>query len=196
MTTVRGRELYVRDVSCKSKLISGAQAELDRRRVGAGRAGRAEGIGHRSAGVGRRAVRCDRLAEPRAVRIVVDQGRGVGLPAVVPGTCRLQRQPRNDARNERSLDSLDIEILAVGVVENVADQAGVEEGHLDIVPGLLVDGAVPLQAVAEEFRLPADLVVGQLVGLIRARNEVLSHAIRAGGMLCATVLVEPAWAEA
>ena len=76
-----------------------------------------------------------------------------------------------------------IEVLAVGVVEDVADQARIEEGDLDVVPVLPVDGAVPLQAVSEEFRLPADLVVGQLVRLIGARDQVLSYAVRAGGVL-------------
>src|SRR5690348_5897832 len=47
----------------------------------------------------------------------------------------------------------------------------------------------------EELRLPTDLVVGELVRLVRARDEVLRVAVGAEYVRRATVLVESARAE-
>ena len=105
----------------------------------------------------------DRLAVVRARGVVVDQRGRVLLPALVPGPRVLQRQAAHHSGHQRGLDALDEEILTVGVVEEIADHPGVEELDLHVIPVLAVHGAVPLQAVVEEFRLPADLVVGQLV---------------------------------
>ena len=107
----------------------------------------------------------------------------------------MQRQAVGHPRHDRGLDTLDYEILAVGVVENVAHHGGVEERDLHVVPVFLVDRAVPLQAMIEKFRLPADFIVGQAVGCVRHGNRVLQHPIGAVGMLRAAVLVEAAWSK-
>ena len=46
--------------------------------------------------------------------------------------------------------------------------------------------------MVQEFRLPADLVVRQLVGVVRAGDQVLVDSIGARGMRRSTVLVEAA----
>src|SRR5882762_4065470 len=198
MAAVRGAELNVRCVPGDAPLVAGAQAELNRRRIGARGADRAVGVRDR------RAVRAagvadlrDRLAEVHAGRILVDQRRRIRLPALVPGCRPLQGESGHHAGHERSLNTLDEEVLAVSVEEDVAGHARVEESDLDVVPVLAVHGSVPLQATIEEFRLPADLVVGQLVGRVRPGNRVLRYSIWPRGVdEEAAVLVEAARAEA
>src|SRR5713226_7628472 len=162
MAAVGGVELNERGVSGDSPLVAGAQAELNRRRIGARGTDRTERGGDR---------------------------RTIGAGGV-------QGQPTDYPGQQRRLDTLDEEVLAVGVVENVADQTGVEESDLDVVPVLPVHGPVPLQAMVEKFGLPADFIVRQLVGLVRAGNQVLLHRIRAVSMLRPAVLVEAARAKA
>src|SRR5882672_5622395 len=199
MAAVRGAELNVRYVPGDAPLVAGAQAELNRRRIGARGADRAVGVRDR------RAVRTaavadlrDRLAEVRfAGWIRVDQRRRIRLPALVPGCRPLQGESGHHAGHERSLNTLDEEVLAVSVEEDVAGHARVEESDLDVVPVLAVHGSVPLQATIEEFRLPADLVVGQLVGRVRPGNRVLRHSIWPRGVdEEAAILVEATRAEA
>src|ERR1700719_4223189 len=122
MPAVDGAQLNERRVAVDSPLVAGAQAELNGRRIGAGRADRAVRVGDRKA-IFARAVADfrDWLPEVTALRIVVDQLRRIRLSALVPGSCRLHRQPVDDPGYQRRLDTLDEEILTVGVVENVAD---------------------------------------------------------------------------
>src|SRR5581483_9682569 len=76
-----------------------------------------------------------------------------------------------------------------------ADDTRIEERDLHVIPVLAVDGTVPLQTMIEEFALPADLVVRQLAGVIRARNDELRLSIRAGGVRRPAVLIEATRAE-
>src|SRR5438876_3775481 len=166
---MRRAKLTVRRYTTDAPVVPRAEAELNGRRIGARAADRAVGVA--AALAERYAVRParvahlrDRLAEVPAGRIQVDQRRGVLLLALIPGGRPLERQSRHYAGHERSLHALDDEVLAVGVEEDVAGHFGVEESDLDVVPGLPIQGAVPLQPMVEKLRLPADLVVGQLVG--------------------------------
>src|SRR6266853_2374101 len=128
MAAVGGVELNERGVSGDGPLVAGAQAELNRRRIGARGTDRTERVGDRRAiGTGAVAVLRDRLAEVRTLGIVVDQRRRVRLPAVVPRCRTLQRQPVDHPGHQRRLDTLDEEVLAVGIVEYVAAQTWVEE---------------------------------------------------------------------
>lgn len=53
--------------------------------------------------------------------------------------------------------------------------------RLNVLPVLAVDRAVELHPIAEPLCFPPDLVVGQLVGLVGGRRDVLVYAIRAPG---------------
>src|ERR1700686_3342186 len=121
MAAVRGGDLNERRVSGDGPLVAAAQAELDRRRIRARGADRADRVGDRRATEteGIAGIR-DLLAEVRARWIVVEQNRRIRLPALVPGRRTLQRQLAGDPAHQRRLDSLDDEILAVGVIENVS----------------------------------------------------------------------------
>src|ERR1700688_3446412 len=164
MAAVRGGDLNERRVSGDAPLVAAAQAELNRRRIGARRADRSEWIGDRIAIEDEAiAAKSDLLAEVRARWIVVEQNRRIRLPALVPGCRTLERQLAGDPAHQRRLDTLDDEILAVGVIENVSRHTRVEKGDLHVVPVLPIHGSVPLQAMVEEFRLPADLIVRQPV---------------------------------
>src|SRR5579859_1975150 len=197
MAVVRGGELDERRVVAEAPLVAGAQTELDRRRIRARRAYRTEWVDDRRAvaAEGVAGVR-DLLAEVRARRVVVEQDRRIRLSALVPGCRSLQRQLVRDPAQQRGLDTLDEEVLAVAIEENVADHARVEEGDLDVVPVLAIHGPVPLQAMVEEFRLPADFIVRQLVGLVGGGDEVLRHQARSEGVRRIAVLIEPARAKA
>src|SRR5665213_780671 len=196
MAGVAGADLKVRTVFADVPIVAGAQTELNRRRIGARGADRAVRVGDRRATAARGiAGLSDRLAEARAGE-VADQRRRIRLPALIPGGRTLQRQFVGDAGHQRGLDTLDQEILTVGVVENVADQAGIEERDLDVVPILPVHGAVPLQAMIEKLRLPADLIVRQLIGLVGTRDGVLQLTVWTVDMLRTTVLVEAARTKA
>ena len=98
MPVVGCRDLNERGVSAGDRpVIAGAQAELNRRRIGARGVDRAERVGDRRA-IGAEGVAGirDRLAEVRAVWNVVKQYWRVRLPALVPGRRTLQRQPGHD----------------------------------------------------------------------------------------------------
>src|SRR4029077_7792307 len=156
------------DVAGDVPVVSSTQAELQRWCVGARGTKSAIRVDDRRADLERRAGLGDRLAKIRRNRIVVDQYRRIRLsPPVIPGCRPLQGEPGQDAGHERGLDTLDEEVLAVGVEEDIAGHAGVKEGDLDVVPGLAVQGAVPLQAMVKELRLPADFIVCEVVGMVR-----------------------------
>src|SRR5882757_7340383 len=197
MAAVGDAYLYVRVVTGEGPLVAGAQAELNRRRIGARGTGRAEGIGDRRA-IGAEGVASllDWLAEIRALGIVVEQNWRIRLPALVPGCRTLQCQPSHDPASQRRLETLDEEVLAVGVEENVADHTRIEEGDLDVVPVFPVQGPVPLQAMVEEFSLPADFIVRQLVRRVRLGDYVLRYQVWGEGMVRTTVLVEATRAKA
>src|SRR5205085_10565609 len=80
--------------------------------------------------------------------------------------------------DERSLHSADPVVRSVGVEAYIPEDTRVEEGDLNVLPVFLVDRPVPPQVAVEEFRLPAELVVGQLVGLVRKRRAVLPDTAR------------------
>src|SRR5450755_4361340 len=162
MAAMRSAELHKRAVARDGPLVPGAHAELNRRRIGTGGTDRAERTGDlRATGTGSAADLRNRLAVVRAGGVVVGQHWLIRLHALVPGDGTLQCQPADDPADQRGLDTPDPKVLAIGVKENVAGHTGVEEGDLDVVPVLLVDGPVPLQAMVEKFGLPADFVVGQ-----------------------------------
>src|SRR5262245_43917451 len=122
MAAVDSARLYEGHVSVDgSPVVAGTQAELNRRRIRARGVDRPEQVGHgRASATG--AVLRNRLAVVGARGIVDEQGRRVRLPAAIPGCRPLQRQPGDEPGNERSLNTLDEEVLTIGVVENVADQ--------------------------------------------------------------------------
>src|SRR6185437_6962536 len=183
-------DLDVGNVIAGHPVIARTQAELHGRRVGAGGADRPEGVRYRDASAGAADLR-DRLTEIRRVRgVVVDQGRGVGLAALVPVSRALHGEPGHDAGHEGGLDALDEEVLTVGVVEDIADHAGIEELDLHVGPLVVIHRAVPLQPVVEELGLPADLVVREVVGRIRPWNHILWRAVWADTVQGAAVLVE------
>src|ERR1700721_3995742 len=146
MAAVGRAELDEGGVLADAPVIAGTQTELNRRRIGARGADRAERVGDRRA-IAAEAVAGirNRLAEARASPIVVEQNRGIRLPALVPGCRSLQRQPIHDPGHQRALHTLDEELLPVGVEENVADHTGVEEGDLEVAPVLPYHAPVPFQ---------------------------------------------------
>src|ERR1700722_16943836 len=204
MAAVCGVDLHEGRVAHEGPFIARMKAELYGRRIGGRAADRAVRVGDRRAagdhaggnGAGLR----DGLAEIAAgdvVRgIVVEQRGRIRLLALVPGRSTPQRQSARDPGHQGGLDAPDAKVLTVGVVENIADHTRIEERNLYVVPVLLVDGPVPLQPMAPEFRLPAKLVVGDLIGDVRRAEQVLWHAIGAGGMGRTAVLVEAARAKA
>src|ERR1700674_3717953 len=98
MAAVCGADLNERNVSANGPLVTGMQAELYRRRIGAWGADRAERGGDRAAlGAEGVAGKRDWLAEIRAFGIVVEQRRRVCLPALIPGCRTLQREPSHDS---------------------------------------------------------------------------------------------------
>src|ERR1700676_1383694 len=100
MAAVRGGDLNERRVSGDGPLVAAAQAELNRRRIGARRADRSERIGDLVAIEDEAiAAKRDLLAEVRARRIIVEQNRRIRLPALVPGCRALQRQFIGDPAN-------------------------------------------------------------------------------------------------
>src|SRR5262249_47330659 len=68
-------------------------------------------------------------------------------------------------------------IGSVRAKADIAQHARIEEGDLYVVPVFLVERPVPLQTVVEEFRLPADLLVGQVVGREGQRRTVQLDAL-------------------
>ena len=106
--------------------------------------------------------------------------RRVGLLAVIPGSPALCRQARNNHRDQRCLDTAHPVSRSVRAEADVAEHARIEEIHLDVFPVLLVNRAVPLQAMAEPLRLPTELVVRQGVGGKRARRAVQRDIVDAG----------------
>ena len=87
----------------------------------------------------------------------------------------IELQPLPDLGDERSLGAVDAEVLAVGVEEDGAGDARVEELDLHVVPVLAIDRAIPLEVPAEQLPvgLPAELVVVELVGRVRLLNDEL-----------------------
>src|SRR5260370_42067268 len=108
MAAVGGVELNERGVSGDGPLVAGAQAELNRRGIGARGTDRTERVGDRRAiGTGAVAVLRDRLADDRTMGIVGDQRRRVRLPAVVASCPTLQPKPVNHAGSRLRPDTLD-----------------------------------------------------------------------------------------
>src|SRR5205807_9456772 len=68
----------------------------------------------------------------------------------------------------------------IGAVLDDGDAVDAQEGKLEVVPVLPEDGAGPTQVTVEELRLPADLVVLQVIGGIRAYAR-LGGAVHAPG---------------
>jgi len=133
---VRGTELHERRVSTEIPIIAGPGTPLDRRRIGAGRADRAEWVGNgsgRGRGIRLAAFLRNWLADVRTRRVVIDQGRRIGLHALVPRDRALQCQAARRAPDQRGLDAANAEVLSVGVVEQIADHAGIEERDLNVV---------------------------------------------------------------
>src|SRR5215472_4889291 len=115
------------------------QAELNRWRVRRRIALLAEGVedldaaeARELAGVG------DLRSEVRACWVVIDQHWVIRLLAVVPRGGTLQGETGYDTGDQRGLGTPDEEVLAVGVEEDVADHARVEERDLHVVPGVAV----------------------------------------------------------
>ncbi len=81
------------------------------------------------------------------------------------------------------------------VLKNVASHARVEELDLHVIPVLSVHGPVELQAMIEPFRLPANLVVGQVVRVVGLRGVVLQVRVRTVVIIVNTVLIEPTRSE-
>ena len=180
----------------KRPFVTGPQAELHRRRIRGGRSDRAERIRDaRTVGAGGVALLRDGMTEIGTLRVVVDQRRRIRLSSLIPGGGPLNGESTDHTGDHRGLDALDQEVLPVCVEEQVAEQAGIEEGDLYIVPVLTVDGAIPLKAVVEELGFPADLVVREAVGMPCARKQVLILAVRPIDMRRAPILVEPARPE-
>src|SRR6202044_3904032 len=136
--------------------VTGPQAELDWRRIRRGRSDRTERIHDgRAIAAGGVALLRDGFTEIGTRRVVVDQRRRIRLPGLIPRGGRLNGESTGYADDHRGFEALDQEILSIGIEEQVAQQTGIEERDLHIVPVLAVDGAVPLKAMIEEFRFPA-----------------------------------------
>ena len=120
----------------------------------------------------------DRIAKIDAVGIVGDECRRVCLAALVPGRACLQHEAAEGTVYQRSLKSLEVEVLAIGVVEHIPNEARIEERNLHVVPLFLVQRAVPLQGMVEEFGLPANLVVVELVGIAHLQASVGAFATK------------------
>src|SRR4029077_597307 len=107
-----------------------------------------------------------------------DQGRRIRLLAAVPGRPALGCETFGKHGDDRSLYPADPVIRSVGIEADIPEEAGIEERYLSVFPVFLVERSVPLQAVVEELRLPAELVVGQIIGNVRERRAVLRDAVR------------------
>src|SRR5256885_460992 len=140
----------------------------------------------KTAGTARRTVRIqnveDRLSvlsRGRWIRkkrgIIGDQERGIGLLTAVPGRTALSREAVGEHPDDRSLHPANAVVRSIGVEAYIPQDARIEEGDLHILPVFLVYRPVPLQAVVKEFRLPAELVIGQIIGRVRQRRAVLWH---------------------
>src|SRR2546421_6366967 len=198
MAGMTDADLNERGVSGDVPVVTSTQAELQRRCISARGTKRAIRVEDRRADQERCARLRDRLAEIRSTRIIVDQYRRIRLPPlVVPGSRPLQGEPGQDAGDQRCLDTLNEKVLPVGVEEDVAGHTGVEEGDLDVVPGLPIHRTVPLQAMVKKLRLPADFIVGQIVGMVRAGQYQLRLKIVCWvqGLQRPAILVEAAGPE-
>src|SRR5579872_106914 len=192
---VQGSEVGGRD----REIVAEKEAEADRRRVGRGRAARAEGIDERCAIAPARVAELgDRLAEVRARGIIVDELRRVHLLAAVPSGRALEFQPAPNLRDERGLGAIDAEVLAVVVEEESAGEARVEELNLDVFPVLAVKGAIPLEVSVEQppVGLPADLVVVERVRMRSLGNCELQLSVGTEAMHGAAILIEQTRTEA
>src|SRR6266478_3466655 len=166
MPRVRGAYLREGVVVPKRPFVAGPQAELQRRRVRRGRSDRAERIRDGgTAAAGGVALLRDGMTEIGAKWVVVDQRRRIRLSSLIPGGRPLYGESTDHAGDDRGFDAFDQEVLPVCIEEQVAQQTGIEEGDLHIVPVLTVDGAIPLKAMVEELGFPADLVVRELDGI-------------------------------
>src|SRR5260221_6668249 len=83
--------------------------------------------------------------------------------AVIPGPTGRDAEPALDAGHQRGLNTTDPVITSVDVYAQ-ADETGCTYGNLCVVPVLLIDRAIPLNAPVQPHRLPAQLVVGENVG--------------------------------
>src|SRR5580704_2495982 len=157
MTGMLTAELHEGVIAVDRPVVASAQVELNGRGIGARGSGRSEqvadGLAPRAAGT---TLLGDGLAEIHAGWIGVDERRRVCLRARIPRGSSLHRQPRRYTSHDRRLDASYAEILAVGPEGQIAGLARIKEADLHIVPVLLVQRAVPLEAVVEELGLPAD----------------------------------------
>src|SRR5713101_6875372 len=71
----------------------------------------------------------------------------------------------------------------------------IEEADLYVVPVFLVHRTIPLKAVVQELRLPAQLVIRQVVRMIRTRYDELIDEVRAGDFFRAALAIEAARAK-
>src|SRR5216684_4028497 len=110
---MRCARLHEGVVAVELPIIASAQAELDGRRVGARTADRAKEVNKRLTAACRARFE-NGLAEVDAAWKVVNQGRRVGLYALVPRRRSLQRQSLGNQRHDGSLDTPNPVILSVG----------------------------------------------------------------------------------
>src|SRR5271155_3981038 len=144
-------DLSERGITVERKLVTCADVALK-----GGRAG--ERAAERPARI--RKLQC---AEVNRSAALPQEWRLLDQLAVIPGRARLEGEPGRDARHARSFEATH------AVVTPVEDHAETEETastsiDLYVVPVLLIDGAVPLDAPVHPHRLPAEFIVGKAVG--------------------------------
>src|ERR1700678_2095484 len=118
---------------------------------------------------GERAAECPariwnvRCAEVNRSAVLPQECRLLDQLAVIPGRARLEGEPGRDAGHARGFHATHPVVTPVEDHAVGEDTAGTSI-DLYVVPVLLIDRAVPLDAPVHPHRLPAEFIVGEAVG--------------------------------
>src|SRR5215470_1969339 len=95
---------------------------------------------------------------------------------MVPDSTRFDGQTGHEQRHGGGFDATHPVATPVGR-ESRRYHLGSIDTNLHVVPILLIDGAIPLDATAQPGRLPAELIVGKVVGpVVQGSNPATVRA--------------------
>src|ERR1700693_439739 len=150
-------DLSERVVAIEREVVTDAKVTLERRRPGERTAECPARI--RSSPT----IKGPQLAEIDRCSVSPQEGRLLDQLAMISGASGLDAEPARDAGYEGSLNSAHPVVTAVEEYAQ-GDETRRTDGNLHMIPVLLVDRAIPLDAPVPPKRLPAQLVVDEGVG--------------------------------